>query len=219
MTYKQFMTVIAIIFMAMNIAYANNNLSKADAQYQLGLLYLQGDEDTKKDEQKAFELFKSAAMQNHEKAQLFVAMMYDDAIGVEKDEDKALEYYKLSSENGDHRASFNLGMRYLDGEKVNADHKQSIKYFGLSARQGNEDATDMLNGFYEIFTTKLNKKFPKDTTLNKNSQEALYDLAMIYFHGDGVDKDKDKAIALLELADKYGLPTHQLSLEKCIFMV
>lgn len=79
----------------------------ADAQFNLGLLYANG-EGVELDASKAAELFKQAAEQGNVDAQNNLAAMYFTGEGVNRDVDKAIEWFEKAAKQGNAEAQANL---------------------------------------------------------------------------------------------------------------
>ena len=85
------------------------------AQYILANWYMSGSFSVKKDEAKAFDLYKSASVQNHPQSTYLLAKCYQDGLGTEKNEEYARKEYQKASKLGDSRASFVLGHAFVYG--------------------------------------------------------------------------------------------------------
>ncbi|SET30249.1 hypothetical protein SAMN05216326_11961 [Nitrosomonas marina] len=79
----------------------------ADAQFNLGLLYANG-EGVERDMQQAVELFKQAAEQGHVDAQNNLGAMYYVGEGVTRDEETAIEWFEKAAAQGNEEAKENL---------------------------------------------------------------------------------------------------------------
>ncbi len=79
----------------------------ADAQFNLGLMYANG-EGVEKDMMQAVELFKKAAEQGHVDAQNNLGAMYFTGEGVERNVKKAIEWFEKAAAQGNVDAQANL---------------------------------------------------------------------------------------------------------------
>lgn len=79
----------------------------ADAQFNLGLMYANG-EGVLQDMEQAAELFKKAAEQGHVDAQNNLGAMYFTGEGVARDEKKAIEWFEKAAAQGNQEARDNL---------------------------------------------------------------------------------------------------------------
>ncbi|MBY0475018.1 MAG: sel1 repeat family protein [Nitrosomonas sp.] len=79
----------------------------ADAQFNLGLMYANG-EGVPQDMEQAVELFKKAAEQGHVDAQNNLGAMYFTGEGVARDEKVAIEWFEKAAAQGNEDARINL---------------------------------------------------------------------------------------------------------------
>ncbi|SER09782.1 hypothetical protein SAMN05421690_100861 [Nitrosomonas sp. Nm51] len=79
----------------------------ADAQFNLGLMYANG-EGVEQDMQQAAELFTKAAEQGHIDAQNNLGALYFIGEGVARDEEKAVEWFEKAAAQGNEEARENL---------------------------------------------------------------------------------------------------------------
>ena len=78
----------------------------ADAQFMLGISYVQGKGVAQGDKQAAT-WFRKAAEQGNAKAQLLLGVMYDNGVGVVQDNKLAYVWSSVSAANGDVEAATN----------------------------------------------------------------------------------------------------------------
>jgi uncharacterized protein len=79
----------------------------ADAQFNLGLMYANG-EGVEVDTSLAVDLFKQAAEQGNVDAQNNLAAMYYTGEGIDRDVDKAIEWFEKAAKQGNAEAQANL---------------------------------------------------------------------------------------------------------------
>ena len=82
-------------------------LGDSEAQYKLGLMYLDG-QGVKKDETEAVRWLRKAAEQGQPDAQLRLGWMYKKGQGVVKDETEAVKWVRKAAEQGLPEAKENL---------------------------------------------------------------------------------------------------------------
>ena len=116
----------------------------AQAQYNLGVLYLKG-KGVKANLIKAKKLFEFAAEQGVVKAQNKLALMHVKGIGVVKDFNKAIEWWNLAAAQGNGKAQTNLGWMYEMGKGVPKDSQKAVKWYQLASNQGIAIAQKKLN--------------------------------------------------------------------------
>ncbi len=104
----------------------------AEAQFRLGLLYLDG-RGVEADSGEAARWFQLAGGTGHARASYMLADMYAAGTGVEEDPYQAFEWYFIAAELGDPRAQLQTGILYLDGEITNSDWVQAHVWFARAA--------------------------------------------------------------------------------------
>lgn len=121
----------------------------ADAQYELGISYLNG-KDVVKNEIEAVKWFRKAAERGHAKAQCRLGTCYRFGEGVLEDRAEAAKWFRKAAEQGDKRAQFYLAMRYKDGDGVVQDQVEAAKWFRKAAEQGELEAQYFLGLGYMV---------------------------------------------------------------------
>jgi len=111
------------------------NQGNVKAQYQLGLIYLKGQE-VERNVFEAIRWFHKAAEKGHLKAQFSLGKAYANGKAV----DEAVVWYTKAAEGGHPRAQNNLGLMYATGEGVQRDYIQAYKWWLLSSRKGDRIA-------------------------------------------------------------------------------
>ena len=112
---------------------------QTEAQYQLGVRYIQGD-GVPKDAGQAAIWLRKAAERGHAEAQFNLGVMHANGEGVPEDGGQAASWYRKAAEQGHADAQFNLGVMYAYGEGVTTDHMQAYAWFNLAASRGHEVA-------------------------------------------------------------------------------
>lgn len=115
---------------------------EAEAQYNLGLMYLWG-RNLPQDDVEAVNWFRKAAEQGLATAQNSLGWMYSKGRGVKRYDLKAAEWYRKAAEQGDAMAQFNLGWSYQNGRGVMRDDKEAVQWYRKAAEQG--DAVAQFN--------------------------------------------------------------------------
>lgn len=113
------------------------------AQYNLGLMYHDGD-GVPRNYERAFYWYRKAAELGHASAQFWVAIMYRDSMGVTRDYGETLYWLARAAEGGDANAQFTLGQLNQKGEGFPIDDVQAYVWFSLAGSQGDRDAKVMM---------------------------------------------------------------------------
>jgi uncharacterized protein len=104
----------------------------AEAQYNLGIMYYDGD-GVPQNYAEAIKWHRLAAEQGDAGAQYGLGLMYDLGRGTPQDYAEALKWYRLAAERGDAHVQGNLGVMYVNGEGVPQDYVEAHKWFNLAA--------------------------------------------------------------------------------------
>lgn len=107
----------------------------AKAQYRLGVLYTDG-KIVPKDYEQAIKWYSLAAQQEHPKAQVYLAMLYQK----QKDYKNAAMWYVKAAGHGEPKAQYYLGLMFLAGKGVQKNIEEALKWLDKAASQGLNDA-------------------------------------------------------------------------------
>jgi TPR repeat protein len=106
----------------------------SDAQFNLGLMYDQG-EGVPENDAEAVKWYRLAAEQGHEEAQTNLGWMYAHGEGVPENDAEAVKWYRLAAEQGDAEAQNNLGTMYERGEGVPLNYIKAYMWYSLAKAQ------------------------------------------------------------------------------------
>jgi hypothetical protein len=123
----------------------------AQAQYNLGIMHLEG-EGVTRSARKAAEWFHKAGKQNHAAAQYNLATLYANGQGVAKNPKLMLTWLRFAAEQGYALAQYDLGAMYDDGQGVPQDKQQAAQWYRKAAEQGHADAQNNLGELYAAGT-------------------------------------------------------------------
>ncbi len=115
----------------------------ANAQFELGKMYLSGDVVTR-DPKAAYQWLVKAANQNHRPAQRLLADTLARGIDFEQNYDEAAKWYLRAAQAGDAEAQFVMGNLYGVGLGVKANAAESTRWYAAAAKQGNSKAQQRL---------------------------------------------------------------------------
>lgn len=133
---------------------------------------------------KAFELFKEAAEMGDEHSMRVLATKYYHGEGCAKDVAMAIQWYEKALDEGNMEAGFKLGDIYLNGKEVDEDVDIAMRYY--------EKAIDLI---------------PKeDTELEDIYVKRVLKVAKLYYEGDKVEMNDERANKLYHIAAEYGDP-------------
>jgi TPR repeat protein len=114
----------------------------ASAQYNLGLMYANGDGLTQ-DYKTAVKWHTLAAEQGDAEAQFNLGVSYAKGQGVAQDHNIAVKWYTLAAEQGNAEAQLNLGLMYAAGQGVALDNVKAHMWSSIAAIRGFSDAIEV----------------------------------------------------------------------------
>lgn len=128
-----------------------------EAQYQLGLIYLYGN-DEPKDAKKAFEWLSKAAAKNVVPAKRELGIMLASGEGTEPDMARAVQLLSDAADNLDPGAFYHLGLMYETGLGVPKDLQKSMRLLAYAASMGYPGADLDAERVDKILTEERNRK-------------------------------------------------------------
>lgn len=172
---------------------------------------------TKKDLNKAFELFLEVATSGNN-IMVFnnLAGMYYNGEGTTKDFDQAFYWYNKAAKSGDSTASYNLGIMYSNGRGVAKNLSKAYELMKIAAEANNADAQYKLGKMYDYAegveknSVEAIKWYKK--AADQGQVEALFSLGTCYEKGDGITQDYSEAIRLYRAAAKQNHTKAQFNL-------
>ena len=111
------------------------NAGDADAQYNLGLMYLKG-QGVPQDYAQAVTWWRQAAEQGDAAAQSDLGVMYATGQGVPQDDAQAVAWTRKAADQGHALAQLNLGVMYANGKGAPKVAVLAYMWFNLSAARG-----------------------------------------------------------------------------------
>jgi TPR repeat protein len=127
-----------------------------------GALYAGASFGVRRDEGRAVELLRRAAVQDHSQAQAALGFMYAHGKGVPKDESEAVNWYRKSAEQWNARGQALLGWMYEHGRGVPMDKVTAYMWYTL-ADEGRVDVSSLHFDWRKIaFTLKRRITDPED---------------------------------------------------------
>jgi TPR repeat protein len=123
------------------------NQGQAEAEYNLGMLYLKG-LGIARNPQEAFRWLLLAADQGQVNAEFQVGLMREKGVGVRQDYAQAQVWFTLAAERGDSEAEVLLGDLYDEGQGVQKDLARAVYWYKLAAEQGLAEAQTRLASCY-----------------------------------------------------------------------
>jgi len=191
------------------------NKSSVIGEFDLGLVYEYG-KGRPVNNNKAEELYKSAAERGHARAMVQLAGLYvnDKKLRDEKD---AVKWYKKAAERGDRNALYQLGRLAEKGIGMSKDPAFALSQYQAAANKGNAKAVLALARMHQdgVGTAKNAEKAAElyQKLSKQGNAYAQYHLAMLYYQGALGDENKAKAKIWLKRAGNNGCARAQHTLQ------
>jgi TPR repeat protein len=212
----------------------------AEAQFELGKLYLDG-EDVEKNTDEGIRWLKLAAKQNFEQASNYLSLKFPNQVLLTKEESKlaretfdlavdhligrnnrenspqkAVQLFLKAAEIGSLEAKWNLGLIYKDGIGVERNMEEARRWFEVAAGNGHPLAQYNLGLMYLMGSggdADLNKSIEYFTmSAESGNPDAAFGLGELYLIGDAVTKSEEKALNWFMVAAEAGHPRAQSNL-------
>lgn len=173
----------------------------AEAQFQLGQMYALG-HGFKQNYRTAAEWYEKAAEQGNAKARTALGLLYYYGMGVETDMKKAGELFEKSAVQDEPVAQRYLGFIAT----VNENYTEAKQWWEQAVVQNYAPAMMNIGFLYkegkgvDKDIAEAKKWFDKAISQKKPSGFAMYALAQLYCDGDGVEKNEQQAVKLLQEA-------------------
>jgi len=125
------------------------NQGDADAQCDLGIMYLQG-RGVDKNETAAVTYFQKAAEQGHADAQFNLAVSYENGEGVDKDVPKAIALFCKAAEQGNSDAQVQLDFLFIEGLSTDKEKRDIFLWYQKEAAKNLKFAQRALVKAYSL---------------------------------------------------------------------
>lgn len=167
-----------------------------EAMVNLGVICASGDQTEK---ERAADLFERAANIGDPIGMRNLGYLYALGIGVPRDKKLAAKWYEMAALKGNARAQCNLGVLYEYGNGVPQSYEKAAYWFMRSAENGYSRGQTNI-GVLLVQGKGIEKNFMAAAYWfsRSRSPRALYNLACLYLHGEGVPYDLNEAQRLIE---------------------
>lgn len=148
------------------------------------------------------------AQKGNVEAQLKLANIYYEGIGIEPNYDEAKYYYELAANKNAPLGFVGLGNCYLNGLGVSEDAAEAASMFKKAADMGSIEGKAEL-GYCYYFGYGVEKNVDESLKLcseaaAKGNAEGMYILGRAYYYGNGVEENDDEAFKYLYKAASEG---------------
>ena len=202
----------------------------AEAQFQLGRAYEDG-ESVEQSDELAVHWYRKSAEQGNARAENSLGVMYSRGHGVPRDKEEAFRWYRKAAKQGLPEADFNIAISYYNGDGAGSDLNRAYAWILIAKRHGSSNAgqalaqiSQDLHGHLEFGTMLLGQLYEKgeetpkdlnaafDTYLQgansdpKRAGAAQFKLCQFYGTGTGVPQDVVEARSWCKTAARNGIP-------------
>ncbi len=166
-----------------------------ESQCKLADMYKSGF-GVEKNYEEAANFYRKAAEQDYAEAQFKMGFVYEKGFGVKQDYEEAIKWYNKAAAQGYGNAYNNLGFMYDYGIGVPKNYEIARKYYLLAAEKNCLSAQNNLGircldvknytEAYEWFKKAIEHE-------NSDIRYPQYQLARLYYYGNGVTKNYEEA--------------------------
>lgn len=167
----------------------------ADAQFNLGIAWINGSAGTVNYDQARY-WWEKAAAQGQRIAQYNLGVLYDEGRGVSQDYRLAAQWYRKAAQQGFISAQYNLGNLYRDGKGVPQNAYIARDWQEKAAAQGDRDAMYALGSLYRQGALGISDDgqhalafYWLEQAAMRGHPQAQAELAGLYARGEGVARD------------------------------
>lgn len=186
----------------------------AEAQFQIGTMYLRGDA-LYPDKKKGIILLKQAAEQDHTEAQ-YTAGLAISLEGTKPNLLTAAHYYEKAAIGGHAEAKYWLGAMHYHGMAIDKDRMKAAELFKEAAEGGSAEAmcklAMMLVKGFDVTRDTTEAVRLLTNAAEKGHAESQYQLGMLFLTGEIVSPNHEEGERLLRLAADQDYAAAQYSL-------
>ena len=183
----------------------------ARAMSQIGIIFM-GDEGIEANPEQSFYWFNEAAKKGDDVGMCNLGWCYAKGFGIKADDEQAAEWFKKSAELGYVGAMVELGGYY---QEILVDFEKSKMWYLKAAELGNAEAQNKLGVLY----ADIEKDYKEAVKWYKKAMEqddywAYENYADCLWNGNGVQKNKKKAMEMMQKAISLGHPNAEDELKE-----
>lgn len=175
----------------------------APAQYALSYLYKNG-EGCDKSIFKAYYWLEECAENEFDEAYYILGKSYLEGNFIEINYKKAFFYLSKGCEKNDDKSLELLGDMYYNGLYVNKDKDKAIELYNKSIEEGNIEVYYKLGLIYEEERDMKNALINYYKGHGNEVIKCTQRLGILYYNGDLVIKNEEKALELFKISAEYG---------------
>ena len=176
---------------------------KGQKEYEEGMNFY-----TVQQYESAVKQFAAAANLGHAEAQNQLGLCFAKGEGVKQDDAEAIKWFRKAAEQGFAESQYILGCAYYSGKGgLPIDLEEAAEWLGKAAKQGNTDAQELYDSMKKIVELFGPAK--------KGDTDAMFELGVFFYNGDGVKENKTEAVKWFKKAAEKGDATAMYNLFVC----
>jgi uncharacterized protein len=202
---------------ARDVKRGRSSLGKSAVAYpaamnEMGVIAFAGGSGNPPDPAAALEWFNKGVTAGNANAMDNLGNLYVTGNGVPQDLAKAVALFQQSTDAGSAKGKYDLGFAYYQGlGGLPHDAQKAVDLWCLSADEGYPKAIANLGAMYEGREGGIVKNASLAADLYLRAAQlgeplGMMNLAQLLYDGNGVTKDRARAIELMKAADHAGLP-------------
>ena len=171
---------------------ADKDNGNVRAQYQLGLMYSQG-QGVERNYAEAADWYRKAADQRDAESQRRLAGMFEAGNGVEQSYAEAEKWYQKAADQGSKEAQYSLGLIYAYGKGGVQSNTEAFRWFHKAEEQGYPPALYRLGLMYE-YGTGISQNDEAALEMYREAAEKGYRLAqrhLGYLYSSGIGAEQN----------------------------
>lgn len=130
------------------------------------------------------------------------------------DKATAISKLRMAAQADNVNAQYTLARAYLAGDGVAKDEQQSLQWLAKAAEQGFAPAQNDLGGYYLDQKDIANAAPLLQAAAEQGYAPAQFNFGVMLVRGDGVQKNEEAGVALIQQSAAQGFPPAQQALQQ-----
>jgi len=191
----------------------------AKAMCQMGVHYSHG-MGVEEDDELAFDWFEKAARQGDVQSLSNLGLCYTNGKGAAKNMGKALEYFREAAYKDNPQAAYQYAKLRMEGKHCPKNEREAVELMKFAAEYSSDAKLQLAKWHIKGIGVKKDPSHAvdliRDAAVNMNNPFAMFELAMCYEKGIGVEEDWVIARGYFFEADALGHPRAKKVVERLI---
>jgi len=191
----------------------------AEAQFNLGLMFMSGRGMAQSDEE-AVQWYRKAADQGHAQAQYFLGLMFKGGRGVAQSDEEAVQWYRKAADQGFAEAQYKLGLMFVEGRGVAQSDEKAVQWYRKAADQGDAGAQHNVGMMFfhgrGVAQSDVEAARWYRTAADQGDAGAQCNLGLMFEEGRGVAQSDEEAFQWYRKAADQGFARAQCRLAQVL---